>query len=206
VNREPEEHDAIDWFDLPAIADLALADPAVADLCALALAAQNFEHVVRFATLDDASVITDYHHRCWVESFTDLLEPGVVAVMDPLAKLDRWRRWLAPESGFTTVVADAGGRPIGHATVSGHELVHLFVDPRHQGIGLGSSLLAVGEALIRVAGHRTAELHTIVGNEAAIALYKSAGWVVTDRFVHNDHDGVVYEEHVLVKNLETADP
>jgi hypothetical protein len=62
-------------------------------------------------------------------------------------------------------------------------------------------LLQVGEDLLRNAGHRDVELRTIVGNERAIALYRSAGWTVTDRLVQHDQEGVVYEEHALVKHL-----
>jgi GNAT superfamily N-acetyltransferase len=141
-----------------------------------------------------------------VAAFAPLLEPGAVEAMDPWGKLDRFRRWFTPGSGLTTVVADLGGGPIGHTTVAGHELVHLFVDPDHWGSGLGRALLGVGEDLLTAAGHRQGELHTIVGNEPALALYRSAGWVVTDRVVHNDVDGVSYDEHVLVKRLSTAEP
>ena len=101
------------------------------------------------------------------------------------------------------VVADLDGQAIGHTTVSGNELVHLFVDPDHWGGGLGRALLDIGEELLTAAGHREAELHTIVGNEPALVLYRSAGWVVTDRLVHNDWDGVAYDEHVLVERLPT---
>src|SRR5262249_53997098 len=154
---------------------------------------------IRQASVRDAEMIAAYHHRCWVVGFSSLLEPGVVDRMNPLGKLDRWRRWLAPGSGFLTMIADDSGTPIGHATGSGPELVHLFVDPDHWGRGLGRRLLEVGEDLLRNAGHRDIELSTMVGNARALALYRSAGWTVTDRLVHNDQDGVVYDEHVLVK-------
>lgn len=198
-NLAPDEHDRLGWFELNEIATLELADPAVGALCALALVSGN--RSFRFAGLDDADDIAAYHHRCWVEAFSDLLDPGVVAAMDPLGKVDRWRSWLSPGSGFVTVVAGVDGHSVGHVTVNGCELVHLFIDPDHQGGGLGRSLLAVGEALIAVGAHSTAELQTIVGNQPAIGLYRSAGWTVTDALVHNDHDGVVYDEHVLTKNL-----
>ncbi|CAN5126242.1 GNAT family N-acetyltransferase [soil metagenome] len=160
---------------------------------------------MRAAGPSDAVTITEYHHRCWREGFAPLLKPGVVAAIDPWGKLDRWRQWLAPGSGLTTWVADLGDQPVGHTTVSGHELVHLFVDPDHWSRGLGRALLEVGENLIRTAGHRQAELHTIVGNEPALALYRSTGWVVTDRLVHNDLNGVVYDEHVLIKDLAASE-
>jgi GNAT superfamily N-acetyltransferase len=156
---------------------------------------------IRSACVEDADAIAAYHHRCWVIGFSSLLEPGVVDRMDPLGKLERWRRWLAPGSGFVTKVADLSGTPVGHATVSGHELVHLFVDPDHWGRGLGRRLLEVGEDLLRSTGHRDIELDTMVGNERALNLYRSAGWTLTERLVHNDQDGVVYDEHVLVKRL-----
>jgi GNAT superfamily N-acetyltransferase len=92
---------------------------------------------IRRARPGDAEAITAYHHRCWVEAFTDLLEPGVVAAMDRRGRRDRWRRWLDPGSELTTMVADLAGRPVGHTTVGAGELVHLVVDPDHWRRGLG---------------------------------------------------------------------
>jgi GNAT superfamily N-acetyltransferase len=155
----------------------------------------------RPAAPSDATAVAAYHHRCWQRSFAPLLAPGVVAALDPSRRLDLFRAWFAPGSEVRTVVADRGGRAIGHTTVGGAELIHLFVDPDHWGGGLGRALLAIGEEMLAEAGHREVELHTIVGNEPALALYRSAGWVVTDRLVHNDTDGLVYDEHVLVKRL-----
>jgi GNAT superfamily N-acetyltransferase len=108
---------------------------------------------IRRARPGDAEAITAYHHRCWVEAFTDLLEPGVVAAMDRRGRRDRWRRWLDPGSELTTMVADLAGRPVGHTTVGAGELVHLVVDPDHWRRGLGRTLLAVGEELLAVDDH-----------------------------------------------------
>ncbi len=202
-NLASDEHDRLGWFGLDEISSLELAHRNVGELCALALAAG--QRRFRFAGPADADGIAAYHHRCWVESFSLLLDPGSVAATDPFGKFDRWRSWLAPGSGFRTVVADVDGCPVGHVTVRGRELVHLFIDPDHQGDhqggALGRSLLAVGEALILVGGEETAELRTIVGFQPAVDLYRSAGWAVTDQLVHNDYDGVVYDELVLRKRL-----
>ena len=160
----------------------------------------------RAAVPSDAEAVARYHHRCWQDAFAPLLEPGVVERLDPWRMLEVFRGWFAPGSEPATVLADLDGRAIGHTTVSGAELVHLFVDPDHSRRGLGRALLAIGEELLVAGGHRKAELHTIAGNEPALALYRSAGWVVTDRLVHNDRgDGVVYDEHVLVKRLTTRE-
>jgi hypothetical protein len=48
---------------------------------------------------------------------------------------------------------------------------------------------------------RPGRLHTVVGNEPTIALYRSAGWVLTDHVVTSVDYGMVYDEHVLLKTL-----
>lgn len=163
------------------------------------------EPTLRPATVDDAPAIAEYHLRASKASFAELLISGSYDGATP--RVERFRSWLEPQSGFTTTVADIDGVAVGHVTVSGNELVHLFIDPDHQGRGLGRRLLAAGEELLATAGHTDVELHTMIGNTTAIALYRSAGWTVTDVVIDNDHDGVTYREHVLVKRLprpETA--
>lgn len=93
------------------------------------------------------------------------------------------------------------GVPVGHVSVSGHRLLHLFVDPVHHRTGLGRYLLAQGEAMIAASGHRDLELHARVENVAAIAFYEHAGWLRTDRLVHTVEHGISYDEEVLVKHL-----
>lgn len=90
---------------------------------------------------------------------------------------------------------------VGHTTVRGSELVHLFIDPKHWGKGLGRRLLTVGEQMLRDEGHRIISLRTMVGNAPAIALYEAEGWIVTDKLVYNDADGIIYDEHELIKTL-----
>ena len=112
---------------------------------------------------------------------------------------------LSPDSSMRTVVATHAGDVIGHVQVDGNNLVHLFIDPDHQGAGIGRTMLAIGEQLIVDGGFLDAELHTRVGNERALALYASAGWQRTDRLIHSAHDGIEYDEHVLVKQLDVTD-
>ena len=107
--------------------------------------------------------------------------------------------WFLPGSGLETRVAVLDGVPIGHVTVSRHQLVHLFVDPGHQHTGLGRRLLALGEAMIATRGHTDFELHARVENATAIAFYERAGWMVTDRVIHTVEHGISYHERVLVK-------
>lgn len=157
---------------------------------------------LRPGTTDDAAAIADYHLRASRLSFETLLTAGTYDGAPP--RLERFTEWLQADSEFSTTVADVDGTAVGHVTISGNEVVHLFIDPDHQGLGLGRRLLATGEAMLADAGYDDIELHTMIGNAPAIALYESAGWVVTDGVIDNEHDGVAYREHVLVKHLGSA--
>lgn len=154
----------------------------------------------------DVEAIAAYHHRCSIVAFADIVTSGTFDDLDPRRRVPTFSEWLGPDSDMTVRVASLDGVAIGHVAVEGNEIVHLFIDPDHAGRGLGRRLLALGESLIAEAGHDTFELHTIVGNLPAIGLYESAGWVVTDRLVHNEHEGLVYDEHVLVKLLQRPQP
>lgn len=103
------------------------------------------------------------------------------------------------------------GQPIANVTVTGSHLVHLFVAPTHQKVGLGRHLLALGEAMIAAEGHADFELHTRVESWSAlrvgvgaIAFYERAGWTVTDHFIHTVEHGIEYDERVLVKQVDAS--
>ena len=147
------------------------------------------------------------HFHCWQAAFVDLVTPSsAVARMQPLRNVERFRGWLQPESGVTVTVGELDGAVAGYTAISGHELLHLFIEPARAGRGLGRRLLAAAEQLLAEAGHDVVELHTMIGNQPAIGLYASAGWEMTDGIVPNDHDGVVYDEHVMIKRLAGRGP
>jgi ribosomal protein S18 acetylase RimI-like enzyme len=155
---------------------------------------------IRAATPADADAIADYHHRCFTKTYSSQLLAGELEAPDPAGTRQQLHDWFLPESEFETWVAVVDGAPIGHVTVSGHQLVHLFVAPDHQGMGLGRHLLARGEAMIAAGGHTDFELHARVDNLAAIAFYEKAGWAVTDRSIHTVEHGISYDERVLIKH------
>jgi len=158
---------------------------------------------LRWGRPDDAVRIASYHHACWLQAFAPLVSAEVMEFVKP--RVDVWQSRLAEGSELSTVVAtDEHDQAIGHALVSGNELVHLFIDPEHHRKGIGRQLLAIGERLIRQGGHRQAQLHTIVGNAPAIGLYESCGWELTDET--EDEllpNGASYTEHVMRKDLDT---
>lgn len=158
---------------------------------------------IRAAIPDDAEAVADYHDRCFRNTYSSQLAEGEFEAPDREGTRQQLRDWFRPESEFETRLAVVDGVPIGHFTVSGHQLVHLFVDPDHQGMGLGRRLLAQGETMIAADGHTDFELHARVENLAAIAFYEAAGWTMTDRVIHTVEHGISYDERILVKRVPT---
>ncbi|CAN5789719.1 hypothetical protein BH10ACT1_BH10ACT1_16740 [soil metagenome] len=157
---------------------------------------------LRTATPADAEVVAAYHERCFRTTYAALLLAGVLEVPDLVGTTEQLRGWFQAGSGFDTQLAVVEGVPVGHVTVQGHQLCHLFVEPERQGTGLGRYLLELGEATIAADGHLEFELHARIENTAAIAFYEHAGWTSTDRLVHTAEHGIRYDERVLVKRLE----
>jgi len=154
---------------------------------------------IRAANPDDAEAVEDYHDHCFRNTYSSQLLAGEFEAPDRAGTRQQLHEWFQPGSVFETRVAVVAGRPVGHFTVSGHQLVHLFVEPDHQGVGLGRDLLEQGEAMIAASGHTDFELHARVENLGAIAFYKTAGWTVTDRLIRTVEHGISYDEHVLIK-------
>lgn len=155
---------------------------------------------VRAACRADADVVAEYHRRCFEQTYASQLRAGELEPPDLDGVRHQLREWFRDGSGMETRVATLDGTPVGHVTVSGHRLVHLFVDPAHQGTGLGRRLLMSGEAMITAGGHTRLELHARPENVEAIAFYEAAGWQVTDRMVRTVEHGIAYDERVLVKH------
>lgn len=156
---------------------------------------------VRAATPADAAAVEDYHHRCFTTTYVAHLHAGAFGPPDRVGTRQQLHDWFLPGSDVETWVAVVDGAPIGHVSISGSRLVHLFVAPDHQGGGLGRHLLELGEAMIAGHGHVDLELHARVENVAAIAFYERAGWTVTDRSVRTVEHGISYDERVLAKHL-----
>ena len=161
---------------------------------------------IREAIPADAEAVADYHDRCFRNTYSSQLLAGEFEAPDLAGTGQQLHDWFLPDSGLETLVAVLDGAPIGHVTVSGHQLVHLFVEPSHQHVGLGRHLLALGEAMIAAGGHMDFELHARVENVAAIAFYERAGWAVTDRLVHTVEHGISYDERVLTKRSQRCAP
>ena len=157
---------------------------------------------LRWARPDDAEAVAAYHHATFIEAFTPIL--GAEAVKSVQPRVARFAEWFANVDELTSVVAtDDNDEPIAHTIVMGSKLAHLFVNPAYHRQGIGSQLLAIGERLIRQAGHREAQLQTRVGNTPAIELYLANGWMMTDEIVEDPlPTGGMQAEHVLRKDFD----
>ncbi len=76
------------------------------------------------------------------------------------------------------LVAEIGGQPVGVAAAGrGRDYISdLGVEPRHEGRGVGSALLAALECRIALAGHGAARLQVLSANVRALALYRYRGY------------------------------
>jgi ribosomal protein S18 acetylase RimI-like enzyme len=176
------------------------------DDVAARLAQRISRYEIRAAVPADAEAVADYHDRCFRDTYSAQMLAGEFGAPDISGIRQQLHDWFLCDSEVETLVAVADGAPIGHVAVSGHQLLHLFVDPRHQHGGLGRQLLALGEAMIAANGNVDYELHARVENVAAIAFYERAGWVVTGRTLHTVEYGISYDELVLTKHSPSSDP
>jgi len=157
---------------------------------------------------------------------TVLIEPATAADLDAVRALFReYERWLgislcfqgfdeelaglpgryAPPRGALLVArvdAVAGSsiagavamRPLDDARV---EMKRLYVCPEHQGSGVGRALAVAIVAAARTAGHHAMRLDTMARMTAAIALYRSLGFVNIPPYTFNPEPDAVYLELAL---------
>jgi GNAT superfamily N-acetyltransferase len=118
----------------------------------------------------------------------------------------RWRGVLAERPPENTLVAVVDEQVVGHAHLEPPILTSLYVEPRQWGRGVGRALLGAAEASLAQRGVTRGELWTIVGNERALTLYRSEGWVPDGTVEqHASSAGIVTTEMRLLKSLQVAD-
>jgi GNAT superfamily N-acetyltransferase len=94
---------------------------------------------------------------------------------DPSGVTDADYHWFSQNPGIW--VWEEAGRLLGFSAADTRDgsIWALFVDPEHEGRGIGRALLAVACDVLRGSGHRTAVLGTDPGTRAA-RFYREAGW------------------------------
>ncbi len=165
--------------------------------------------VFRYAAVSDAAAVADYHVRCWQTAYRGLIADSIIEAMTVEQTTRNWVRGFGADrfdTGYSNVVALIDDRPVGHLTVSAQsdsdggspagEVLVLYVDPAHQGSGIGGQLLTFGHRILRRHGLERAVLWTVVGNAPAIGFYERMGWCVdgTERTVPWGTDGASIAE------------
>lgn len=94
---------------------------------------------------------------------------------DPSRVTDADYVWFSGNPGIW--VWEEDGRILGFSAADTRDgsIWALFIDPQHEGRGIGRALLAAACDVLRRAGHRTAVLSTDPGTRAD-RFYRKAGW------------------------------
>ena len=96
-------------------------------------------------------------------------------LMDPSRVTDADYQWFTENPGIW--VWEEDGRILGFSAADTRDgtIWALFIDPGHEGRGIGRALLAKACDVLRAAGHRSATLGTEPGSRAD-RFYRQAGW------------------------------
>lgn len=98
--------------------------------------------------------------------------------------------WLATIHGAAAPVGVIAVRPLADSSC---EMKRLWVEPKVQGRGLGTELARTAIAFARTAGYREMKLDTLRDRmPAAIALYRSLGFVETPAYTANPEPDVLF--------------
>ena len=98
--------------------------------------------------------------------------------------------WLADIDGATSPVGVVAVRAL---TVSACELKRLWVEPCAKGTGIGRNLTRTAIEFARDAGYAEMKLDTLKNRmPAAIALYRSLGFVDAEPYTHNPEPDVLF--------------
>lgn len=145
---------------------------------------------------------------------------AIVALMKGVAMEGRWIRTQWPfdetervkrfrgtlqDGRVHCIVAERNGNIVGQITLFPSDDIAefgMFVDAGERGRGLGRRLLDAGELLARERGFPSLELEVYAHNDAAMALYRSAGFEeFGDRYPELRSSGEAYEVVRMRKSI-----
>ena len=150
--------------------------------------------VIRPALADDLEALVELEQRCFD--------------FDRLSRRS-FRHFLASDTA-ECLVAEEHGRLLGYALVLFHgrtalaRLYSMAVAPEQRGRGLGRTLLHAAEVAALDGGAAVMRLEVNPSNEAAVALYRSAGYVDFGvyRAYYEDDSDALRMAHALVPRLQ----
>jgi ribosomal protein S18 acetylase RimI-like enzyme len=141
---------------------------------------------LRDATKRDAAALAALNAASWRAAYAHMLPEAFLASLDVAAWEQRLRARFADAAQFT-VVACAGRCRLGFVTAGpirdeppaqGGEIYALYVDPAHDGQGVGSALLEAAVTRLGDSGFSQASLWVFTRNANARRFYAQRGWLL----------------------------
>jgi GNAT superfamily N-acetyltransferase len=167
--------------------------------------------LVRAARTEDARGIATVHVLSWRAAYAGLVPQDV---LDSLSIDDRAERWAQiigeADQGSRTLVAERDGEIVGWASFGparesdgpgSGELWGIYALPSAWSSGVGHTLLDAVERELAGAGHSTAYLWVLDGNERAATFYTRHGWTDDGGTKIEERPGLVLNERRHVKAL-----
>lgn len=109
----------------------------------------------------------------------------------------RPEQYVTPANGhFDVVVVD--DVIVAFCDHSLDEVIGLYIDPAHQGRGIGSALLSQAEGRMRNAGTTLANVHSALSSQS---FYEQHGFRETERTTHRSRGGLIMPSVRLQKQL-----
>ena len=139
------------------------------------------EVAIRPAEAKDAEDIASVHAAAWRAAFT-FLPSRFLDAMTVSAVLEMWKgELLGPTTPMFVALNDGCVVGFLQVRVDSHEgeVMSLYVDPSAWGRGVGSTLLAFGEAWLADHGVDTAVLWTAEESQQSRRFYEHRGWVAS---------------------------
>jgi len=146
--------------------------------------------MIRLAHTGDAQRLAVIESRSWRAAYATLLPEARLAELEPANRVAHWRARLrrnGQRHGRAILVAAPDGGPVrGYASLGpadhadlepgfAGEIFELYVDPDHQGSGLGTALLDAARARLRQAGFGWLVIEVLSDNAPARAFYAARG-------------------------------
>ncbi|MEN0064729.1 MAG: GNAT family N-acetyltransferase [Myxococcota bacterium] len=152
--------------------------------------------MVRLAHLADAAALARIESRSWRSAYASLLPEVRLAELEPEARVSHWRARLRKNGrGRALYVAERpawSGIPVGYTSVGAAdhpdlepgfagEVFELYVDPEHQGQGVGTELLDAARDALRQMGFGWMVLEVLADNAGARRFYTARGLATEGR-------------------------
>lgn len=158
------------------------------------------------ATASHISLVQQLAHEVWHRHYPGILS---VAQIDYMLERGYARGALLPfvsERDAGLALAHVDDEPAGFTAwyrpeTATMKLDKLYVLPRHQGAGIGRSLIEHVVEQARVAGCRSVTLNVNRQNVSAIGAYERCGFAIRGHGDFPIGDGFVMEDFIMVRDL-----